>query len=590
MKKIILLIVLGFLTFSLWAQSDIYDVVKDKYESYETYMLNGNLRLAKQELNDLIPAMYYMFSMLYDDAIDGSDGANQKLELDTLFNTTFTTPVFVYSETGSNNLNFSWGTNSGIAYESNDSLIISEYFTIGSDGILTADTTVDFTTKILVDTIYFPDNSFVVKALNNISLSFGTANGLLYNLNDTIGVLSKTTVDVAGIMTMDTTVDINDALYVDTIIFQNGDKLANLDDNVDLSFGTNTGLVYETNDTLNVSEKTTIGVDEIITMDTTLTLNDNMYVDTIIFQNGDKLSDLDDNVDLSFGSDGGILYELNDTIAVSDGVVFNGDGMVVNDTVHILDRVYYNNAGLPLYSTYNAGFFIGYYDGNLKFYWGATGGGFVNDQASGKQMIIDNSQIYLHHDLVDISTELKIRDTLINDLIEAHSIDTVGVHDFDSISSSEYQLNLGQGSDTVGLLAIWDDGCSCYVIDTASLSRADQFTRMYIDTISGLNGDSVEILGYLKTDSVVCLNNNYSDFVFDKNYTLISLKEQINYAYKNGHLEGMRRGERMNVTQYINDLEMKLEELYLYSYQQQKIIDLLIENNNRRSRIFKRRN
>lgn len=86
----------------------------------------------------------------------------------------------------------------------------------------------------------------------------------------------------------------------------------------------------------------------------------------------------------------------------------------------------------------------------------------------------------------------------------------------------------------------------------------------YIDSTVIYN--DLIVKGFITADSAVFVNNNYSDIVFDNDYQLETLEDQIKYAYKNGHLKGMDRSGYVNPVAYINDLELKLEELYLYSY------------------------
>ena len=74
--------------------------------------------------------------------------------------------------------------------------------------------------------------------------------------------------------------------------------------------------------------------------------------------------------------------------------------------------------------------------------------------------------------------------------------------------------------------------------------------------------------------------SGWSDFVFKKEYNLPSLEQVEKYIAKNGHLENIPNEEEvikngMNLGEMDAKLLQKIEELTLYSIQQQKEIEVL---------------
>ena len=90
----------------------------------------------------------------------------------------------------------------------------------------------------------------------------------------------------------------------------------------------------------------------------------------------------------------------------------------------------------------------------------------------------------------------------------------------------------------------------------------------------------LDVKGTIHAQQVLVDMNNWSDFVFDKKYTLISLKEVNTFIEVNGHLpnipsEGEIREKGVNVTDMQAKLLQKIEELTLYVIDQDKIIEKL---------------
>ncbi|MBO7459283.1 MAG: hypothetical protein J6T53_00035, partial [Bacteroidales bacterium] len=95
---------------------------------------------------------------------------------------------------------------------------------------------------------------------------------------------------------------------------------------------------------------------------------------------------------------------------------------------------------------------------------------------------------------------------------------------------------------------------------------------------------ALEVNGTIRSKEVIVEVANWSDFVFDNNYNLMSLKDTESYIKQNGHLpnipsaaevekEGIQLGE-MNAL-----LLQKVEELTLYVIELQKQIDELKGDN-----------
>ena len=78
-------------------------------------------------------------------------------------------------------------------------------------------------------------------------------------------------------------------------------------------------------------------------------------------------------------------------------------------------------------------------------------------------------------------------------------------------------------------------------------------------------------------------NSTWADYVFDKNYKLMPLAEVEAYVNKNKHLPNVPSGKDLTATDdynlSISDMQKiqmeKIEELYLYIFNQQKEIEAL---------------
>ncbi|PKV52271.1 hypothetical protein ATE84_4381 [Aquimarina sp. MAR_2010_214] len=92
--------------------------------------------------------------------------------------------------------------------------------------------------------------------------------------------------------------------------------------------------------------------------------------------------------------------------------------------------------------------------------------------------------------------------------------------------------------------------------------------------------EKLEVSGKIKANSFVANASSFPDYVFEKDYNLMPLKEVEKYVVTNKHLPGMPTEK--DVVQKGLDLKKvsvvsveKIEELYLYILQQQSVIDSL---------------
>jgi len=113
-----------------------------------------------------------------------------------------------------------------------------------------------------------------------------------------------------------------------------------------------------------------------------------------------------------------------------------------------------------------------------------------------------------------------------------------------------------------------------YLADTLEVGE-NVYVGGHIEADSIYVDGNVYVEGYIEADSIVLINNTYSDIAFEDGYELISIKDAVEYAYQNGNLKGMDRDGMINPVSYINDLELKIEDLYLYTYKQQLEIERL---------------
>jgi hypothetical protein len=106
---------------------------------------------------------------------------------------------------------------------------------------------------------------------------------------------------------------------------------------------------------------------------------------------------------------------------------------------------------------------------------------------------------------------------------------------------------------------------------------------------SNTQGYMFAVAGSMVAESVkVELEGNWPDFVFEKNYTLLSLKEVEAFINKNGHLPNVPSAEEVknngiDLGEMDATLLQKIEELTLHSIQQQKEIESLKEINQKLS-------
>ncbi|WP_459212315.1 hypothetical protein [Aquimarina rhabdastrellae] len=119
----------------------------------------------------------------------------------------------------------------------------------------------------------------------------------------------------------------------------------------------------------------------------------------------------------------------------------------------------------------------------------------------------------------------------------------------------------------------------------------DYTTRVTINNIGigiGVNntqGYKLAVAGKAVVEEIkVALQSNWPDYVFNKDYKLSTLKEVENHIKLNGHLKGIPKAKEVEKNGiYLGQMDAKLlqkiEELTLYTIQQQKEIDKIKTEN-----------
>ena len=91
--------------------------------------------------------------------------------------------------------------------------------------------------------------------------------------------------------------------------------------------------------------------------------------------------------------------------------------------------------------------------------------------------------------------------------------------------------------------------------------------------------------GKVACKEVIVLITNWADFVFDKNYKLMPLKEVEKYINENKHLPNVPSAKDVEANKGVDigktqtTLLQKIEELTLYLIEQNKRLDLLEKEN-----------
>lgn len=103
--------------------------------------------------------------------------------------------------------------------------------------------------------------------------------------------------------------------------------------------------------------------------------------------------------------------------------------------------------------------------------------------------------------------------------------------------------------------------------------------RVGIGRINKSGKYNLEVKGGIRTDEVV-VESTWADFVFEQGYKLPTLKEVESYILKHGHLSEIPSAKEVQengvkVAETMTKLLQKIEELTLYTIEQQKQIDVL---------------
>ena len=111
--------------------------------------------------------------------------------------------------------------------------------------------------------------------------------------------------------------------------------------------------------------------------------------------------------------------------------------------------------------------------------------------------------------------------------------------------------------------------------------------KVGVNTVNNVNGYALAVDGGIITDQVLILNvEDWPDYVFDKNHTLMSLNDLKAYINENSHLPDVPSAQEVeengvDVVEMQKILLKKIEELTLYTVEQQRLIDELQEKVNR---------
>lgn len=147
-------------------------------------------------------------------------------------------------------------------------------------------------------------------------------------------------------------------------------------------------------------------------------------------------------------------------------------------------------------------------------------------------------------------------------------LDVVGkIHASDSVLASDIKIS-GNG--------IYSGQVSANSIKTNTISSTAPSTSL------SLQSDTVKIPGTIKTEEIIVTSTG-ADFVFDEDYTLRSLQEVKSFVSENHHLPEIpsakqMQEEGMSVDQMVVKLLQKVEELTLYTIQQEERIKELEKN------------
>lgn len=171
--------------------------------------------------------------------------------------------------------------------------------------------------------------------------------------------------------------------------------------------------------------------------------------------------------------------------------------------------------------------------------------------------------------------------------LEFYTTDKKWRASLDNVNSDLYMRSLGKLLFVINkdhTAALFENGRTTFVDDV------DVLKNIYIGmNASGVIGLSQEIKkkyhcfvngGILSTDYAIAPRSTWSDFVFNKEYQLRSLDEVENYIDDNKHLPDVPSSRQVAENGYsqhdINKvLLQKIEELTLYTIQQQKEIEAL---------------
>jgi hypothetical protein len=161
----------------------------------------------------------------------------------------------------------------------------------------------------------------------------------------------------------------------------------------------------------------------------------------------------------------------------------------------------------------------------------------------------------------------------------------IGTHTADNLSQGQNNIFIGSTVKATSTFVDNELNIGNWIIGTNGTIGIGQFTTLLPADGIAADGEKYKLFvkDGIKTEKVkvdIAANNGWADYVFEKDYKLMPLKEVEQFINKNGHLpevptteEAIKNGielKEMNIL-----LLKKIEELTLYTLEQQRRIEAL---------------
>ena len=159
-----------------------------------------------------------------------------------------------------------------------------------------------------------------------------------------------------------------------------------------------------------------------------------------------------------------------------------------------------------------------------------------------------------------------------------------GVHGFGVASANHFESPFIYGYDKPGNKIVFGS------ITWNDRNPATGLTpRMVVNTDNGNVGigvvnpeNALEVCGFIRANEII-VQNDWCDFVFNKDYKLPSLSEQKAFIDTNGHLKNFQSEEEMSGEIHLGDVnkrqQQSIEEMMLYLIKMKEEIDDLKQEN-----------